>query len=182
MDGLLGPLTLFLGGKCFLHVVLAENVHFALKIRNPIFLSLSKKHVFVPWRFKMDHKKSDFAYRNTNKELRWRIFFLPLSCLCLLCLLNLCVSWEVKQISNVVDDVSKWIIFVVLRSDRLRLIHCNFSSSIAKKIHLPIQFVVANIGCFPSQVLCNMSFPPFYEPLVIVQKSGKFPQNDCISI
>ena len=47
MDGLLGPLTLFLGGNCFLYVVLAENVDFARKIQNPIFLSLSKKHVFV---------------------------------------------------------------------------------------------------------------------------------------
>ena len=42
MDGLLGPLTLFLGGKCFLHVVLAENVDFAFKIQNPIFLSLTQ--------------------------------------------------------------------------------------------------------------------------------------------
>ena len=130
----------------------------------------------------MDHKKCDFAYRHANNELRWRIFSLPLSCLCLLCLLNLCVSLEVIQISNVVDDVSTWIIFVVLRSDRLRLVHCNFSSHIAKQIHLPIQFVVAILGCFPSQVLCNMSFSPFYETLVIVQKSGKFPRNDCISI
>ena len=75
MDGLLGPLTLFLGGKCFLHVV-----YFALKIQNPIFLSLSKKHVFVPWSFKMDHKKCDFyiffADRNANKELRCSVFFL----------------------------------------------------------------------------------------------------------
>ena len=80
MDGLLGPLTLFLGGKCFLYVVLAENVDFALKIQNPVFLSLSKKHVFVPWSFKMDHKKCDFyiffADRNENKELRCSVFFL----------------------------------------------------------------------------------------------------------
>ena len=52
----------------------------------------------------------------------------------------------------------------------LRLVHCNFSSSIAKQFHLPIQFVaakqihlpiqlvIANLGCFPSQVMCNMSF------------------------
>ena len=42
------------------------------------------------------------------------------------------------QISNILDDVSKWIIFVVLRSDRLWLVHCNFSTCIAKQIHLPI--------------------------------------------
>ena len=61
MDGHLLQLTLFLGVNCFLHVVLAENVHFALKIQNTIFSSLSKKQVFVPWSFKMDHKKCDFA-------------------------------------------------------------------------------------------------------------------------
>ena len=79
MDGLLGRLTLFLGGKYFVYVVLAENVDFALKIQNPIFLNLSKKHVFVPWSFKMDHKKCDFCifvgYRNASKKLRWRVFF-----------------------------------------------------------------------------------------------------------
>ena len=61
MDGLLGRLILFLGGKYFVYVVLAENVDFALKIQNPIFLSLSKKHVFVPWSFKMENKKCDSA-------------------------------------------------------------------------------------------------------------------------
>ena len=61
MDGLLGPLTLFLGGKCFLYVVLAENVDFALKIQNPIFLNLSKKHVFVPWSLKWTIKSVNSA-------------------------------------------------------------------------------------------------------------------------
>ena len=42
MDGLLGSLTLFIGGKCFFHVVLAENVESALKIQIPVFLSLIK--------------------------------------------------------------------------------------------------------------------------------------------
>ena len=36
---------LFIGGKCFFHVVLAENVKSALKIQIPVFLSLSKKHL-----------------------------------------------------------------------------------------------------------------------------------------
>ena len=45
MDGLLGSLTLFIGGKCFFHVVLAENVESALKIQIPVFLSLIKKHL-----------------------------------------------------------------------------------------------------------------------------------------
>ena len=92
MDGLLGPLTLFLGGKCFLYVVLAENVDFARKIQNPIFLSLSEKHVFVAsslkWTVKRVISASLFAYRNANKELRSRICSLPPSCLCLLCLRN----------------------------------------------------------------------------------------------
>ena len=138
------------------------------------WVSLGKKHVFVAWSLKWTVKDVIsaflFAYRNANKKLRSRISSLPLSCICLLCLRNLYVGWEVIQISNILDDVSKWIIFVVLRSDRLRLVHCNFSSSIAKQIHLPIQFVVAkqshlpiqfvfaNLGCFSSQVLCNMAF------------------------
>ena len=102
------------------------------------WVSLGKKHVFVAWSLKWTVKDVIsaflFAYRNANKELRSRISSLPLSCLCLLCLRNLYVGWEVIQISNILDDVSKWIIFVVLRSDRLRLVHFNFSCSIAKQI------------------------------------------------
>ena len=46
---------------------------------------------------------------------------------------------------------------VVLRSDRLRLVHCNFSSSIAKQLHLPIQFVVAKQIHIPIQfVVANL--------------------------
>ena len=53
--------------------------------------------------------------------------------------------------------------FVVLRFCRLILLHCSFSSSIAKQIHLPIQFLfVINLGCFHTQVLCNMSFSPLH--------------------
>ena len=151
MVGLLGPFILFLGGNCFLDVVLSENVDFALKIQSPVFLSLIKKHVIVAWSLKWTVKSVFstflFACRNANKELRSRIFSLHLSCLCLLCLRNLRVSWEVLQISNILDDVSEWIILAVLRSDRLSLVHCNFSSSIAKQIHLPIQFVTNTVRC-----------------------------------
>ena len=35
-------LTLFLGGKSFLHVVVAENVDFSFKIQNTVFLILSQ--------------------------------------------------------------------------------------------------------------------------------------------
>ena len=35
-------LTLFLGGKCFLHVVVAENVDFSFKIQNTVFLIFSQ--------------------------------------------------------------------------------------------------------------------------------------------
>ena len=84
----------------------------------------------------------------------------------------------------------------MLRSDRWRLVHCNFSSSIAKQIHLPIQFVVAkqihlpiqfvfaNLGCFSSQVLCNMAFFTIHSlnGFLIVQNSGKFLQNDYILV
>ena len=53
--------------------------------------------------------------------------------------------------------------FVVLRSCRLILVHCSFYSSIAKQIHPPIQFLLAiNLGCFHTQVLCNMSFSPLH--------------------
>ena len=53
--------------------------------------------------------------------------------------------------------------FVVLRSCRLILVHCSFSSSIAKQIHPPIQFLLAiNLGCFHTQVLCNVSFSPLH--------------------
>ena len=119
------------------------------------WVSLGKKHVFVAWSLKWTVKDVIsaflFAYRNANKKLRSRISSLPLSCICLLCLRNLYVGWEVIQISNILDDVSKWIIFVVLRSDRLRLVHFNFSSSIAKQIHLPIQFVFAKQIHLPIQ-------------------------------
>ena len=86
--------------------------------------------------------------------------FFPYLFLVFVYLRNLCVSWEVIQISNILDAIFKWIISVLLRSDRLRLVHCSFSSNIAKQIHLPIQFVVAkqihlpiqlviaNLGCF----------------------------------
>ena len=114
-----------------------------------------KSTFFVAWSLKWTVKDVIsaflFAYRYANKELRSRISSLHLSCLCLLCLRNLCVGWEVIEISNNLDDVSTWIIFVVLRSDWLRLVHCNFSSSIAKKIHLPIQFVVAKQIHLPIQ-------------------------------
>ena len=95
--------------------------------------------------------------------------------------------------SEIYVSAERLSIFVVLRSDRLTLVHCNFSSSIAKQIHLPIQFVVAkqihlaiqfviaNLGCFPNQVLCNMFFFTIHS-FIILQNSGKFLQNDCISI
>ena len=92
----------------------------------------------------------------------------------------------------------------MLRSDRLRLVHCNFSSSIAKQIHLPIQFVVAkqihlpiqfviaNLGCFPSQVMCNMSFftihslsfkilESFYRMIVLVSQLILFTVNSNLN-
>ena len=41
MDGLLGPLSLFLVDKCFVFVVLNKSVDFELKVRNPlIFFSI----------------------------------------------------------------------------------------------------------------------------------------------
>ena len=68
--------------------------------------------------------------------------------------------------------------FVGLRSCRLILVHCSFSSSIAKQIHLPIQFLLAiNFGGFHTQVLCNMSFSPQHRFNCIVKKFGKFQQN-----
>ena len=89
MDGLLAALTLVLGDKCFLDVVLAENVDFSFKYRIQFsWFLVSKKHVFVAWSLKWTVKSVTlaflFAYRNANKELRSRIFSLPLSCLCLL--------------------------------------------------------------------------------------------------
>ena len=55
-------LTLFLGGKCFLHVLEAENVDFSFKIQNTVFLILSQyKARFCGMKFKMDRKKCDFC-------------------------------------------------------------------------------------------------------------------------
>ena len=109
-----------------------------------------------------------FAYRNAKKELR-SIFFPYFFIL------------FVYFTSEIYVSAERLSIFVVLRSDRLRLVPCNFSSSIAKQIHFPVQLVIANLGCFPSQVLCNMFFFTIHS-FVILQNSGKFLRNDCISI
>ena len=84
-----------------------------------------------------------------------------------------CVCWEVIQISNILDDVSKWIIFVLLRSDRLRLVHYNFSCSIAKQTVRPCQTNSSpNTVCFRQlRVLFQsglVQYGLFHHPFVLL--------------
>ena len=69
----------FLGSECFVHVVLDENVDFALKLRNPNFSSLSLSLSFFVWVKSMffSHEVLKRNVEGMISTLRFSSFFLP---------------------------------------------------------------------------------------------------------